>query len=320
MPSPTGRKVASAGGRSTVLRSFANHASAPGPAIATPVAPATGRLSSSAIRQRGSFQRVPSYSSRTGAESAVRAWRGGGSEIGRGHLDRIEPHRQRDRLAALEPRQRADDPAGGKVLREPLAGLAGHDLDGEAAAHELRLDVTLVDLAGERRELEVERGLVGLHRRRDLGAEEPRLQPLEAADRAEALALPRGGVDRRRPVGLDAEGRRLDRVLLAAGGEDDRNARDPLEAALEQRPRLLLRQAADVDAGDVDALGDPRRRAREGKADQRRHDGEKRQGNQDPARDEAHRAVGYPGANRCRVYPHEPVSVATASAAMCPVW
>ena len=66
-------KAASTGARSTVLRSFLNQASAPGPAIVTSVAPPTGRLSSSAIRQRGSFHRVPAYSSRTGADSATRA-------------------------------------------------------------------------------------------------------------------------------------------------------------------------------------------------------------------------------------------------------
>ena len=143
--------------RSTVLRSFANQASAPGPAIATSVAPATGRLSSSAIRQRGSFQRVPSYSSRTGAESAMRACAAAGARSAAVDLDRIEHDRQRDRLAALEPRQRAHDPLGGDVLGEPAAGLARHDLDGEAAPDELRLDVALVDRAREPGELEVER-------------------------------------------------------------------------------------------------------------------------------------------------------------------
>jgi hypothetical protein len=79
MPPGSTAKVASTGARSTVLRSFLNHASAPGPAIATSVFPATGRLSSSAIRHRGSFQRVPSYSSRTGADSAARAWAAAGA-------------------------------------------------------------------------------------------------------------------------------------------------------------------------------------------------------------------------------------------------
>ena len=37
-------------------------------------------------------------------------------------------------------------------------------------------------------------------------------------------------LDRRRPVGLDAERRRLDRIALASGGEDDRHVRDLVEA------------------------------------------------------------------------------------------
>ena len=164
------------------------------------------------MRQRGSFQRVPSYSSRTGAESAVRACAAAGARSAAVTSTGIEPHRQRDRLAALEPGERADDPCLGGLCGEPPAGLPGHDLDREAAAHELRLDVALVDLAREAGELEVERGRVGLDGRRDLGAEEARLQPPEAADRAEALALAGGRLDRRGPVGLDAERRRLDRV------------------------------------------------------------------------------------------------------------
>ena len=86
---------------------------------------------------------------------------------------------------------------------------------------------------------------------------------------------------------------------------------------LSSSERASLRQPADVDAGDLDALGDPHRRAGEGKADQRRQDGEKREGTR------IQRATGragsfrYPGADRCRVYPHEPVSVATAQAGTC---
>ena len=62
-----------------------------------------------------------------------------------------------------------------------------------------------VDRLGEPGELEVERSAVGLYRRRDLGAEEPRLEAAEAADRAEPLALAGCRLDRGGPVGLDAE-------------------------------------------------------------------------------------------------------------------
>ena len=188
---------------------------------------------------------------------------------------------------------------------------------GEAAPNELRLDVALVDVLGEAGELELERSLVHPHRRSDLGAEETRLQPLEASNGAEALTLARSRLDRGRPVGLDAERRRLDRILLAARREDDRNVGDLLRPVLEQRPRLALRQPTDVDAGDLHTVGDPHGRAGEGKADQRRQDGEERQGNEDPARDQARGAIGHPDADRCRVDPHEPISVARGLAVIC---
>ena len=133
-----------------------------------------------------------------------------------------------------------------------------------------------VDRRGEPAELEVERGVVGLHGRRDLGAEEPRLEAAEAADGAEALALVGGRLDRGGPVGLDAERRGLDREALVAGREDHGNARDLVEALLEQRARLLRRQAADVDARDLDAVGDPGGRAREREPEQRGENREQR--------------------------------------------
>ena len=108
------------------------------------VAPATGRL-----EQLGDppARQPPARAlvlEPDGAESASRAPAPRRGEFGRRHLDGVEDHRQRDRLAALEPRECAHDPARGEILRQPAPGLAGHDLDAEAAA-ELRLDVALVD-------------------------------------------------------------------------------------------------------------------------------------------------------------------------------
>ena len=319
MPSPARpRTLASTGARSTVLRSFANQASAPGPAIASSVAPAdrqAEQLGDPPARQLPARSLVLEPDGRRERDPSLC---GGGREVGRRHLDRIEQYRQRDRLAALEPGERSDDPRSGDVLCELPAGLSRDDLDGEPAPHELRLDMPLVDLAGELGELVVERSVVGLHRRRDLGAEEPGLQPFEAADGAEALALARGRIDRRRPVGLDAERRRLDRILLAAGGEHDRHPGDALGAALEQRSGLALRQPADVDARDLDAVArsapaSPRRQRRSAPSGRRGAPG--RRGAS--ARSDARRAVGHPSADRCRVDPHEPISVARALAVIC---
>ena len=146
--------------------------------------------------------------------------------------------------------------------------------------------MALVDLACEAGELVVEGGRVDLDGRHDVGAEEAGLQAAEAAHGAEALPLVGGRLERGRPVDLDAERRRLDRIALAPGREHDRHARDAVEAPLEERTRLLRRQPADVDAGDRDTLGDPRRRSGERKPDERGKDDEKRDRDQDPADDQ----------------------------------
>ena len=96
------------------------------------------------------------------------------------------------------------------------------------------------------------------------------VEALEAADRAEAVALALRRVDRRLPVGLDAELDRADREALPAGDEDDRLLRDARPTALEQRAGVLRLHPADVDAVDRDAVRERRRRAGE---DEPEHDG-----------------------------------------------
>ena len=235
-PSACTSKRASTGACSTVLRSFVNHASAPGPAIASSVLPSTGRERSSAMRHRGSFQRTPEYSSRTGAESASRAWRAAGARSAaststgsiRTGSATVSPRSSRASARTILP--------CGRLLVELQSGLAGHELDREPAPDELRLDVALIDRACQTRELVVQGSCIGLGRRHDLGAEEARLQAAEAADRPEALALAGGRLDCRRPVGLDAERRRLDRIALASGGEHDGHVGDLVEAPLAAAP------------------------------------------------------------------------------------
>ena len=238
------------------------------------------------MRQRGSFQRAPEYSSRTGAESASRAWRAAGARSAARDLDRVDPDGKRNGAAALEPGERADDPALGRLPVELQSGLTRDQLDREPAADELRLDVVLIDLACQTGELVVQRGCVGLDRRHDLGAEEARLQPAEAAHGPEALSLAGGRLECGRPVGLDAERRRLDRIALASGREHDRHVSDLVEALLQQRTRLLRRQPAHVDAGDRDTVGEPRGRTGEREPDERDQDCEERDRDQDPARDQ----------------------------------
>ena len=137
--------------------------------------------------------------------------------------------------------------------------------------------------------LEVERGAVapapGVS---DLGAEEAR-----SAGRRKPRTGPSPRPRGLRPgLAADAQSASTPSVValigyaLPAGGEDDRYVRATLvEALLEQRPCLRLRQPAHVDAGDRDTVGDPRAgRAREcegrSSADE---NGDERQRNQRPS-------------------------------------
>ena len=176
---------------------------------------------------------------------------GGWGQVGGRDLDRIDADRERHGLPALEPCQRPDDPRARGLLVESAAGLPGTTSTASPRRTSFASTWRWSIVSREAGELEVERGAVGLHRRRDLGAEEPRLEAAEAADGPEALALAGRGLDRRGPVGLDAERRGLDGVPLAARREDDGNVRDAVEALFEHAARLVRRQAAHVDAGDL---------------------------------------------------------------------
>jgi hypothetical protein len=71
-------------------------------------------------------------------------------------------------------------------------------------------------------ELVLERAVQSGRRRRDVGAEEVDVEPLEAAQRPEAVALALRGRDGGLPVGLHAEHARADREAPSARDEDDR--------------------------------------------------------------------------------------------------
>ena len=76
--------------------------------------------------------------------------------------------------------------------------------------------VLLVDLLRDLSDEVLERRLVDLGRRMDVGAEDAYAEPAEAAERAEAVTLPTGGLDARAPVDLDAECARADLPLRPA--------------------------------------------------------------------------------------------------------
>src|SRR5207248_10050770 len=109
------------------------------------------------------------------------------------------------------------------------------------------------------------------------------VEALEAAQRAEAVTLALRRVDRRLPVRLDPELDRADREALAAGDEDDLPPGRGGRAPLDQRPRVLRLEAADVDAVDRDAVRDRRRRAGEDEAEDDRGRKKREQQKENPA-------------------------------------
>ena len=132
-----------------------------------------------------------------------------------------------------------------------------------------------VDDLRDARHLELERSPEDARTRRDVGAEEADVEPLEAAQRAESLPLPARLGDGGAPVHGDAERIGRDPERMAARGERDRDAHEGVRPPLQQGPRLVGGEPADVDAGDPDACGDVGGRAGKEEADRaREHDQE----------------------------------------------
>ncbi len=91
---------------------------------------------------------------------------------------------------------------------------------------------------------------------------------LEAAQRAEAVALALRGVDRGVPVRLDAELGRRDREPLAGGGEDDRLPREARPTSSSSRACALVASRPPTSIPSMRTpLGDRRRRAGEDEAE-----------------------------------------------------
>ena len=109
--------------------------------------------------------------------------------------------------------------------------------------------------------------VVHLGRRCDVGAEEAQVEAAKAAQRAEALALPPHRVHGSRPVDLDSEPPRLELPHVRADAKGHGHGCKRVRLLLEDPLGLLRRLAADVDARDPHAVGDPARAAGEGKAE-----------------------------------------------------
>src|SRR5207302_5710741 len=121
----------------------------------------------------------------------------------------VDRDRQADRLPA-EARQGADDRRGGRMTVEDAARTARNDSRGQPVEHDRGVAMRRVDAALDLVEPVAQRGVVDLCRWSDVGAEEPHVEPFEAAERPEALSPAAHGVDRRPPVDPDAEPSRLE--------------------------------------------------------------------------------------------------------------
>ena len=106
-----------------------------------------------------------------------------------------------------------------------------------------------------------QRPVVHLGRRRHVRSEEAHVEPAEAAQGPEALALPPNGVDRRVPVHANAEAPRLEPPDVRADTEADRHCFERVRPRLQGTFCLVRRLPADVDARDANAVCEPCGRA-----------------------------------------------------------
>ena len=139
--------------------------------------------------------------------------------------------------------------------------MRGHDRDGQSVPDDRGAPARPVHGGRDPFQLVGEGAVEDPRRRGHVGAEEVDADPAESTEGAEAGTLALRRVDRRRPVGRDAELVGTDREPLPGRGEDDRLVRERRGAVLEQRPRVRRLEAADVDPVDSHALGDLRRRS-----------------------------------------------------------
>src|SRR5439155_26357795 len=156
--------------------------------------------------------------------------------------------------------------------------------------------------------------LVRADRREEVRREELELEAPVAADEAEAAAVSLRVLDGGGPVDLHAELPGGEPEPLTARRERHRVVCELRGAPLEQPPRLRGCQAAEVDAGDAGAVGEPAGRAGEDEPEADRGASEQRE---DAGPGPAARARGSAaaGTNSRRGRGHGPRTVAAATAA-----
>jgi hypothetical protein len=193
-------------------------------------------------------------------------------QVARSHLRAVDAHGETDGFAA-EARERPDERRGRSTAIEHLARPAGDDRGRQAVQDDRRVAVRRVHRPLDPVEPVAERRVVDLGRRGDVGAEEAEVEPPEAAERAEALSLAPDRVHCRSPVDLDPEAPGLELPDVCAGAEGHRDGGKRFGLCLEDALGLLGRLAADLDAGDTDAAGEPAGAPREGQAEHDRREG-----------------------------------------------
>jgi hypothetical protein len=190
-------------------------------------------------------------------------------EHGSSYVRPLRADRERHRpRTPLERGERPDDDLGGCIPIEATSRTLRDELDAEPPPDESSVPRRALDSHGDPLEGVLEGGVGHGERRKDLRAEESRMEAPEAPKRPESVARTSGCRHRRAPVGLDTE--LLRRVRKRRPGGDERRGLVRHVAVLlrELRDGIGLGQPADVDTRNAGALGELGGRAGESEADE----------------------------------------------------
>ncbi len=172
---------------------------------ATVLLPPAGNSIREAIFHRGMRQRVSPYASRTGADSAIRAFAAASSRSEAATRGAVDVNGS----ATGVPRSRRASACTTTTSRrrpvEPLARLTLDDLHLEALANDLGIDASPVDVPRDLAELVCHGCVVRADGGRLLEPDEAADEPLVATNGAEAPSCRRSVLDRGLPVGRDPE-------------------------------------------------------------------------------------------------------------------
>ena len=197
--------------------------------------------------------------------------RGSGPQRGGGHERRVVANRERDRMPR-EPLERADDHRGCRLLIEHVADRPRLDHDPKPVEGEARLAMVRYHLSRHLAELILEGGVIDARCGYVVLPEESHGQTAVATQEGKTSASALGRRDGCAPVDADTELARRDLHALRADDERHRHRREPRGPTCQQTLRRSRLHAADVDARDPRAAGQPVRGAGEDEAHHRSDD------------------------------------------------